>query len=185
MAITSDEVESAQRLRVLVVDDDSALRRTLLRVLKAWFDVVLAESIADALEKIEASPFDVVVSDDKMSDGLGRTLLTTIRDRFPGTRRVLISGQDVPSERDLDPAWESFVQKPFDPRTLVALLEQLTHSKTSEHATWPKQCSCCGAAWTHEAWNDLPSIGIMPSADGESLELRLCLCRSTLSIPVA
>ena len=180
---SNDPVEPARRARILVVDDDPVLRRTLVRILESLFDIVLAESVAGALEELERSPYDVVLSDDKMPDGLGRALLATIRLRYPSTRRVLMSGQDIPSERDLDPAWERFVQKPFAPASLVALLDGLDLSKISEVAVWPKECACCGASWTAKEWNDLSSVGMIFSVDGESLELRLCTCRSILAIP--
>ena len=110
--------------------------------------MALAGSVVSALEELERASYDVVVSDDKMSDGLGRALLATVRMRYPSTRRVLMSGQDVPSERDPDPAWECFVQKPFAPVSLVTLLQGLGLTEIADiAAVWPKECSCCGAVY--------------------------------------
>ncbi len=95
-------------------------------MLEPTFEVTLAEGVLDAVSKLEGASYDAIVSDDKMPDGRGRALLASVRDRFPLTRRVLISGDDVPGEQDRDPAWEHFVKKPFRPSDLIDVLRELT-----------------------------------------------------------
>jgi hypothetical protein len=50
--------------------------------------------VLEAIEKLHADAFDVVVSDEKMPDAFGRDLLAVVRERFPACRRILISGED-------------------------------------------------------------------------------------------
>jgi CheY-like chemotaxis protein len=45
-----------------------------------------------ALQACEAGPFDVVISDRRMPGMDGATLLGHIRDRYPSTARILLSG---------------------------------------------------------------------------------------------
>ncbi len=182
-----DMQTTSRRARILVVDDDAAVRRILHRALALAFEVVLAEGVADAVDKLEAVPFGVVLTDDEMMDGLGRRLLEGVRKQFPRTRRVLMSGQDVPyppSERSSDPPWEHFVRKPFDVTALRAQLIGIVLATIPADAMWPKECPSCLASWSAEEWRGLYYVGTMQAEDGEILELRLCRCESTLALVV-
>lgn len=44
-----------------------------------------------------------------------------------------------------------------------------------------KQCRC-GATYTHDEWNDLPLVGAMTDGGDGWLELRNCVCSSTIAI---
>ena len=58
--------------QILVVDDDRAVRRTLVLTLKKQgYEVQEAQSSKDALRKINREIFDVVISDLVMQDGNG------------------------------------------------------------------------------------------------------------------
>jgi EAL domain-containing protein (putative c-di-GMP-specific phosphodiesterase class I) len=66
--------------RVLVVDDDPVVTRSLARVLRgAGFEVETADSGAAAIEHVRRSTFDVVVSDITMPEMDGIELLRAIR----------------------------------------------------------------------------------------------------------
>ena len=67
--------------KILVVDDEQSLREFLSICLKrAGHDVVTAKSGTEALEKVAATPFDIVVTDLRMPGDLdGIALLTQIR----------------------------------------------------------------------------------------------------------
>jgi hypothetical protein len=45
-----------------------------------------------------------------------------------------------------------------------------------------KACSACGRGYTREEWLALPLVGIQPDLGGGSMELRNCVCRSTLAV---
>lgn len=47
-----------------------------------------------------------------------------------------------------------------------------------------KQCQC-SAVYTHLEWSYLPLCGHMDDGDGGQLELRHCVCMSTIAIQVA
>lgn len=47
-----------------------------------------------------------------------------------------------------------------------------------------KQCRC-SAVYTHEEWDALELCGHMPDGDGGMLELRHCVCLSTIAIQVS
>ncbi len=81
--------------RVLFVDDESkildGLKRTLHADRQRW-DMQFAVGGEAALRACEEKSFDVVVSDMRMPGMDGATLLGHIRDRFPSTARVILSG---------------------------------------------------------------------------------------------
>lgn len=113
---------SDQRMRVLFVDDEpailSGLRSLLHRQRDVW-DMEFAPGGEEALAMLEASRFDVVVSDMRMPKIDGAQLLTIIQERWPATCRIVLSGH---AEREamlrVLPVMHVFLAKPCDPKTL-------------------------------------------------------------------
>ncbi len=69
------------RGRLLVVDDEEMLARVMARRLIArGFDVQVSLSGADALARIQAEPFDLVLLDVMMPEMSGLEVLTRIRE---------------------------------------------------------------------------------------------------------
>ena len=68
-------------MKVLVVDDMSTMRRIVKNVLKqiGYSDFAEAENGKDALDKLQAQKFDLVVSDWNMPEMSGIDLLRAIR----------------------------------------------------------------------------------------------------------
>ena len=114
--------------RILFVDDDSAilngLQNLLFRDRKRW-DMVFALGGAKALEELRARPFDVVVSDMRMPGIDGAALLGIVKQEFPGTVRIILSGH---AEREAIvralPAMHQFLSKPCDPDRLRAAIDR-------------------------------------------------------------
>ncbi|MCP3978129.1 MAG: response regulator [bacterium] len=80
--------------RVLFVDDERNVLDALRRQLRKEFEVHVAESGSQALELLEQrGPFPVVVSDMRMPEMDGATLVSEIRRVAPDTVRMILSGQ--------------------------------------------------------------------------------------------
>lgn len=78
---------------VLIVDDEPDIREVLARLLKREaMEVQLAESGAEGLRKFRASPTDLVITDIIMPDIDGIQFIKTLREEFPQTRIIAISG---------------------------------------------------------------------------------------------
>lgn len=83
----------ATRPRVLLVDDERLVLDGLAVRLRQKADVTTANSGAEAVARLEAGPeFAVVVSDMRMPQMNGATLLKTVRARWPDTVRMLLTG---------------------------------------------------------------------------------------------
>jgi HD-like signal output (HDOD) protein len=114
--------------RVLFVDDDSSILdalRNLLRKQRHEWDMVFALGGDAALSEMAKSPFDVIVSDMRMPGMDGATLLARVREEFPSTARIVLSGH---AENDAVvralPVTHQFLSKPCDAATLRGVIER-------------------------------------------------------------
>lgn len=101
---------------VLLVDDDSAIRRALRRSLEAWgCHVGEAENGRDALEQLAMNPRQLVLSDIDMPEMDGLDLLVHMEKEFPDSGIIMVTGMS--HEKLIDEALErgaiGFIQKPF------------------------------------------------------------------------
>ena len=70
--------------RILFVDDEIQILRSITRLfMDTEYEVLTAESGADALDLLEAEQVDVIVSDMKMPKMTGYELLNQVKKRFP------------------------------------------------------------------------------------------------------
>lgn len=84
-----------ETLNVLFVDDEPNLLAGLKRLCRAYKDEWTAHFCAsgsEALALMAMQPMDVVVSDMRMPSMDGAELLSHVRDCYPGTIRVILSG---------------------------------------------------------------------------------------------
>ncbi len=118
----------APKPRVLVVDDDKAVRESLRRSLEFnGYDVVLASDGAEALAGIAAAAPDVVVMDVMMPrlDGLETTrALRTAGNDLP---ILVLTARDAVGDRveGLDAGADDYLTKPFALQELLARLRAL------------------------------------------------------------
>ncbi len=114
--------------RVLFVDDESrvldGLRRILHRQRNAWEMVFMSNGQA-ALDEMEKHPFDVLVSDMRMPQMDGATLLSTVQQRFPNTVRIILSGySEMEAALRAVPVAHQFLSKPCNPEQLVEVIRR-------------------------------------------------------------
>lgn len=81
-----------QRDRILIVDDDEPVRRLLVELLSHSYHCIVANSAEDALDTLNAQQFDLVITDINMPGMSGIDLCRLIRDTFPETAVILMSG---------------------------------------------------------------------------------------------
>jgi DNA-binding NtrC family response regulator len=78
--------------RVLLVDDDETIRDTLYELLSEDYVCQTAETAEKALARLEADQYDVVLTDISMPGLSGLELLGHVRQQFPNTPVIIISG---------------------------------------------------------------------------------------------
>jgi DNA-binding NtrC family response regulator len=87
-------VHEPKRPRILIVDDGELLLDALKRQLRSRFDVTTATGGKEGIRLVTSqAPYAVVVSDLRMPEMDGVTLLYLIRQLAPDTVRVLLTGK--------------------------------------------------------------------------------------------
>lgn len=82
-----------KRSNVLVVDDEEVVRRGYARTLSgADCEVATAWNGKEALDALEHRPYDVVLLDLRMPEIDGMAVLRTIREKWPDSEVVVITG---------------------------------------------------------------------------------------------
>jgi CheY-like chemotaxis protein len=114
--------------RILVVDDEPALRRTLERALKGrQYEVVSVADPHSAYQILSESDFDLVLLDLRLPQMAGDTLFLAIVRRWPRLLRrvILMTGDVSPQDRDwpVELAACPVLHKPFSLDTLVQTVE--------------------------------------------------------------
>ncbi len=79
--------------RLLIVDDEQAIRDMLKRhFCYLGYDIQTASDGQEAVEKLNETKIEVVISDIKMPRKDGIELLRYIRDNFPMVRTIMVTG---------------------------------------------------------------------------------------------
>ena len=82
-----------EKIRLLIVDDEDAFRRTILkRLKKRGISIEEAGSGEDCLSILGKRPIDVVVLDVKMPDMDGIETLRHIKKRYPRIEVIMLTG---------------------------------------------------------------------------------------------
>jgi HD-like signal output (HDOD) protein/CheY-like chemotaxis protein len=114
---------------VLLVDDEPLILRTLQRSLrfdKSRWSTATAGSGLEALEILARQTVDVVVTDMCMPGMDGVQLLGHVKDLYPGTARLVLSGYaDTESVTRVLPLAHQFLTKPFDNETIRKAIERV------------------------------------------------------------
>lgn len=112
---------------VLLVDDEprilSALKRSLRR---EPYELLSAESPAEALRVIQEQEVDVVLSDHKMPGMTGLQLLERVAARRPQAIRLLITGwtESIPDEEIRAVGVRAVISKPWEDAALKETLRR-------------------------------------------------------------
>lgn len=109
---------SAKRI-LLCVDDEllilNALRRSLR---KEPYELLCAQSAADALKVLEENEVGVVLTDYRMPEMNGIELIEYIKKHYPHTVTVLLSGYADPDKLTFAGHGDGYIFKPWDDEKL-------------------------------------------------------------------
>jgi len=121
--------------KLLLVDDEARFVETLSKRLTArGFDVEGALSGPEALERLAARPFDVVLLDIWMPGMDGLEVLQEIRRRHPSVRVVLLSGNAsiTAAVEGIRLGATDYLLKPVDIEDVLAKVEEAFEKKRLE-----------------------------------------------------
>ena len=120
---------NADSPHILLVDDDGRLRALLNRFLSEnGFRVTMAESAAEARDKLRFMDFDLMVLDVMMPGESGLEFTGDLRsDRAPAMPILLLTARGTPEDivAGFEAGADDYLGKPFDPRVLLARLRAM------------------------------------------------------------
>ena len=87
---------TAKKSSVLVIDDEQPLLQLYVEALSPHFDVDHAGSARDAGFLMHKKDYKVVVCDHLMPGGNGLSFLVDVREEYPNTQRILVTGYMKP-----------------------------------------------------------------------------------------
>jgi len=122
-----------KNLRILIVDDDQTMTRTLADILTFYgYEVTQASSSPQAIEKVKAEIFDLVISDIKMPNMNGIDLHREIIHLQPGLPLVLMTAYAAEEliQEGLDEGVIDALEKPLDLPLLLDFLAWFAESRT-------------------------------------------------------
>ncbi|MGA9388408.1 MAG: response regulator [Candidatus Bathyarchaeia archaeon] len=118
-----------EHTRVLIVDDDESIRKTLAAILEEEGHAVdTAPNGREAIRKSKTRAYNLALIDIRLPDMEGTTLLTKMADTTPRMRKIIITG--YPSLQNamdaLNRGADAYILKPFDlTKVLQTINEQL------------------------------------------------------------
>jgi len=114
--------ERGARTRILVVDDDDAVRKVSVRALEfKGFEATAVATGEEALQRLQTGEFDCMILDLTMPELSGTETLLQVRAEFPMLPVLLSSGYQERSVEALlaQDRHLGFVPKPFTPAQLA------------------------------------------------------------------
>lgn len=127
VAAQLQSAQAAEQPKVLVVDDEPECR-WLVRHILSNYEVYEASSGSEALDIMRSRSLDLVITDIRMPQMDGCTLLMNLRTLYPDLPIVATSGAlDIDSLSHYD--FNAFVGKPIDPKQLRDAVDSLTRAR--------------------------------------------------------
>ncbi len=121
--------------RILCIDDEPhvvALKSAILEA--AGHTVTAATSAHDAVEKLQNNEYDAVVTDWRLGDANGRTIVQAAK-THSSMPVVVVSGYVAEAFQAAEPLADLYLEKPVNPEELVTIVNELL--KTSDRAAHP------------------------------------------------
>jgi DNA-binding NtrC family response regulator len=146
------------RANILIVDDEEIVRRSYLSSLKdSSCNAEVAWDGKEALRALEQNPYDVILLDLRMPDLDGMTLLRMIKEKWPDSEVVIITGYPTieSAKEAVRLGAVNYLVKPVGPDDVVraansAMLQKKWALRTDPVDTDPETNP--GAGKNHRSW---------------------------------
>lgn len=117
-------------LKILIVEDEINLARTLAQALRMGSDggyvVDMADSAEQAYSLLENVSYNLLISDLNLPGEDGLTLITKVKETLPDTQTILMTGYgSAQVEGQADELTEGYLTKPFDMLDLLQMVQRV------------------------------------------------------------
>ena len=121
--------------RILVVDDDESITRTMKAILEdEGYKVDIAATGREAIKKTEETAYNVALLDIRLPDMEGIELLKLMKDAVPRTRKIMVTG--YPSMQNavaaLNKNADAYLIKPVDIEKLLNTVKEQVQLQENE-----------------------------------------------------
>lgn len=128
--------------RIIVIDDDESIRKTLATILEdEGYSVDTAESGKEALLKTNADFYNLALIDVRLLDMDGTELLVRIKETVPRMRKIIITGYPTVHNaiEAVNRNADAYLVKPFDvSKALFVIREQLKKQEAEKRYSQEK-----------------------------------------------
>lgn len=114
--------DGTQRRKILIVDDEPSVLRTLERIVKRiQGECTLAFSAEEARDILEKEAFDLILCDIRLPGESGMGLVSHVLSEYPETAVIMVSGVDDPevAEKALKIGAYGYIIKPFKTNEVI------------------------------------------------------------------
>jgi putative two-component system response regulator len=118
--------------RLLVVDDEESIRAALARVLQpSGFEVLTTDSVANAIDLLQTTRFELILCDVRMPGALGTELVPQARLIDPDIAIIMLSAVNEASTaaQSLTDGAFGYMVKPFDIDELQETIHRALHKR--------------------------------------------------------
>ena len=121
--------------RILIVDDDENIRKTMKAILEdEGYVVDLATTGNEAVEMTQETAYNIALLDIRLPDMEGVELLKLMKDNVPRTRKIMVTG--YPSMQNaisaLNKNADAYLVKPVDIEKLLNMVKEQLRLQESE-----------------------------------------------------
>lgn len=130
----SDRTSETVR-KILIVDDEPSVHQMLAAALASPGRVIeTASDSFSALRRIQAAPYDLVITDMRMPGMDGLELLGRIREASPATKVIVMTGAGAPADviRSLRGRAFAYFSKPFAPSAVADVISEALRTPSWE-----------------------------------------------------
>jgi DNA-binding NtrC family response regulator len=123
---------------ILVVDDDTGVRKTLSSILsEEGYSVETVENGKQAIRASDKSHFDVALIDTRLPDMDGTELLHRLLKKQPHMVKIIITGFPTLENamKAVNEGADGYILKPFDVQKLLEMVKKHLNKKTAEHVS--------------------------------------------------
>ncbi len=114
---------------ILIVDDDPEVQQSLTSLLrKSGWRCTAAADGESAVEIARDGNFGAMILDLKLPNISGNDVFEQLRDMGLNIPTLIVTGHDRDYPRLADPAIQGYLQKPADPRVVLAMIEKVNHA---------------------------------------------------------
>ena len=117
----------SKQKKILIIDDEPQLRRSLFLILKYCnYLVTCAENAHEGLRLLREGEYDLLFLDVKLPDGNGLSLLPTVLQMHPSLPVILLTahGEQSAASEALKMGARAYLLKPIDPEDILARVEE-------------------------------------------------------------